>query len=162
MRLLAKSLRWFQNGHAQTENRHVDQLDCAAKVKAAGGPNGTALDFPDLGRLNLFLRTIYENGCGCIAISGSDERKDCECWCFGGTTPPKVAVLQGATGPTTKIDVTIRGARASQVAVALSRALRLRLAIPTSLVDKRLNVRWKSTPIRTVIKRLGLVEIRRA
>jgi hypothetical protein len=100
------------------------------------------------------------NGCGCIAMS--DEPETCECWCFGGTTPPKVAFLPGATGPTTKVDVTIRGVRASQVAVALSRGLRVRLAIPTSLLDKRLSVRCKNTPIRSVIKRLGLVEIRRA
>jgi hypothetical protein len=103
---------------------------------------------------------VCANGCGCIA--SSDEPDNCECRCFGGTTPPKFGVLSGVTGLTTKIDVTIRGARASQVAVALSRAFRLRLAIPTSLLDKRLNVTLKNTPIRTAIKHLGLIEIKQA
>ena len=102
-----------------------------------------------------------KDGCGCIAISGSDERKDCECWCFSGTTPPRVAVLKGADGPPRKVDVNFRGAPVTAAAVALSRALRLRLAVPTSLLKKRLNVRLKNVPIRSVIKRLGLVEIRR-
>ena len=101
-----------------------------------------------------------KNGCGCIAMS--DEPETCDCRCFGESTVANFPVLQGVTGPTTKVNVTIRGARASQVAVALSRALRVRLAIPTSLLNKRLNVRCKNTPIRTVVKRLGLVEIKRS
>ena len=104
-----------------------------------------------------------KNGCGCIAVSGSDDRKDCECWCFGGTTPPKVAILQGTNGaPPKKVDVTFRGVLAPKAAIALSRALRVRLAVPTSLFDKRLNVRLKNKPVRSVIKHLGFVEIKRA
>jgi hypothetical protein len=99
-----------------------------------------------------------KNGCGCIAMS--DAPDSCDCWCFHGSSVGNVAVLSGVTGPTTKVDVNIRGVRASQVAVALSRSLRVRLAIPTSILDKRLNVRLKNTPIRTLIKRLGFVEIR--
>jgi hypothetical protein len=98
------------------------------------------------------------NGCGCIAMS--DEPDSCDCWCFRGSSVGNIGVLSGVAGPTTKVDVNIRGVRASQVAVALSRSLRVRLAIPTSILDKRINVRLKNTPIRTVIKRLGLVEIR--
>jgi len=99
------------------------------------------------------------NGCGCIA--SSDEPDNCDCKCFGGTRAPNFGIFEGVNA-TTKINVHFRGANASQVAVALSRALRVRLAVPTSLLDKRLNVRLKNTPIRTVIKRLGFIEIRRA
>ncbi len=102
---------------------------------------------------------VCENGCGCI--SSSDEPESCECRCFGGTTSPKFGVLSGVN-QLTKINVTFRGARASEVAVALSQSLRVSLAIPTPLLNKRLNVRWKKMPIRTVIKRLGLVEIKGA
>ena len=96
------------------------------------------------------------NGCGCIA--SSDDPTDCVCRCFGGLRPPNFGVFEGVN----EINLTLRGASASQVAVALSRALRVDLAVPTSLLDKRLNVRLKNTPIRTVIKRLGLVKIRGA
>jgi len=96
------------------------------------------------------------NGCGCIA--SSDDPTDCDCRCFGGVRAPNFGVLEGVTS----IDLTLRGAPASQVAVSLSRALGVQLAIPTPLLDKRLNVRLKKTPIRTVIKHLGFVEIRGA
>ena len=95
------------------------------------------------------------NGCGCIALS--DNPSICECVCFHGTSGPKVSVLQGATGPNRKLDVTLRGAPASRVAVALSRMLRLRLAVPTPLLDKRLSVRLKNVPTRLILKRLGFV-----
>jgi hypothetical protein len=101
-----------------------------------------------------------KNGCGCIALA--DRPTSCACYCFGGATPPKIAVLQGATGPTRKVDVTLRGARASHVAVALSRMLRLCLVVPTSLLDKRLNVQWENVPVRTAIKRLGFVAMGRS
>jgi hypothetical protein len=96
------------------------------------------------------------NGCGCIA--SSDEPANCECHCFGGLRPPNFGVLEGAN----EINLTLRGAPASQVAVALSGALRIELAVPTSLLDKRLNVRLKNTPIRTAIRHLGFVNIRGA
>jgi hypothetical protein len=96
------------------------------------------------------------DGCGCIA--SSDEPDNCECRCFGGLRPPNFGVLEGVN----EIDLTLRGAPASQVAVALSRALRVPLAVPTSLLDKRLNVRLKNTPIRTAIKHLGFIETGRA
>jgi hypothetical protein len=96
------------------------------------------------------------NGCGCIA--SSDEPANCECRCFGGLRPPNFGVFEG----TSEINLTLRGAPASHVAVALSRALRVELAVPTSLLDKRLNVRLKNTPIRTVIKHRGFVKIRGA
>lgn len=96
------------------------------------------------------------NGCGCIA--SSDEPESCECRCFGGLRPPNFGVLEGVRA----IDLTLRGARGSEVAVALSRALGVQLAVPTSLLDKRLSVRLKKTPIRTAIRHLGFVEIRRA
>jgi hypothetical protein len=101
-----------------------------------------------------------KNGCGCIA--SSDEPENCACWCFGSKIPPNVAVLQGPDGPPKKINLNVCGARGSEVAVALSRALRVHIAVPTSLLDKRLNVRLKNAPIRTAIKHLGFIEIRRA
>ena len=101
-----------------------------------------------------------KNGCGCIA--SSDEPESCQCWCFGGLGPPKVAVLEGSLGPPRKVNLNIRGARGSEVAIALSKALRVHLAVPTSLLDKRLSVRLKNTPIRAVIKHLGFIETRRA
>jgi hypothetical protein len=69
-------------------------------------------------------------------------------------------VLSGV-GLTTKVDVNIRGVTAAQVAVALSKSLRVQLAIPTPLLEKRLNLRLKKTPVRAVIKRLGLIEIKK-
>ena len=100
------------------------------------------------------------NGCGCIA--SSDDPTNCDCKCFGGLRPPNFGVLEGVNGATTKINVYFRGVSAAEVAVALSRALRVHLAVPTSLLNKRLTVRLKNTPIRTVIKHLGLVEIKPA
>jgi hypothetical protein len=100
-----------------------------------------------------------KNGCGCI--SSSDDPTDCVCACFGGLRPPSLGVLEGA-GPTTNINVHFRGVNATEVAVALSRALRVHLAVPTSLLNKRLTVTLKKTPIRKVIKHLGLVEMRGA
>jgi hypothetical protein len=99
------------------------------------------------------------NGCGCI--SSSDDPLDCDCKCFGGLRPPNFGVLQGV-GPTTLINAHFRGVNAGEVAVVLSRALRVHLAVPTSLLKKRLSVKLKRTPVRAVIKRLGLVEIKRA
>ncbi len=96
------------------------------------------------------------NGCGCIA--SSDDPTSCDCRCFGGLRAPNFGVFEGVN----QINLTLRGAPASQVAVALSRALRVELAVPTSLLDKRLNVRLKNTPVRTVIKHLGFVKIRGA
>jgi hypothetical protein len=99
---------------------------------------------------------VCTNGCGCI--SSSDDPTDCVCRCFGGLRAPNFGVFEGAT----EIDLTLRGAPASQVAVALSRALRVELAVPTSLLDKKLSVRLKKVPVRHVIKHLGLIQIRRA
>jgi hypothetical protein len=99
------------------------------------------------------------NGCGCIA--SSDEPESCECRCFGGASGANFGVLAGVNA-LTRIDLTIRGARGSEVAVALSRALRVELAVPTSLLDKRLNVRLKNTNVRTLIKRLGFIDTGRA
>ena len=96
-----------------------------------------------------------KNGCGCIA--SSDDPRDCDCRCFGGLRAPNFGVFEGVGS----IELILRNAPVSQVAVSLSRALGIQLAIPTSLLEKRLNVRLKKTPIRKVIKHLGLVEIRK-
>jgi hypothetical protein len=96
------------------------------------------------------------NGCGCIA--SSDDPLDCDCKCFGGVRAPNFGGLAGVTS----IELILRGAPASQVAVSLSRALGLQLAVPTSLLDKRLTVRLKNIRVRKAIKHLGFVEIRGA
>jgi len=93
------------------------------------------------------------NGCGCIA--SSDDPTDCVCRCFGGLRAPNFGVLEGVTS----IELMLRHAPASQVAVSLSRALGIELAIPTSQLDKRITVRLKKTPVRKVIKHLGFVEV---
>lgn len=100
-----------------------------------------------------------KNGCGCIA--SSDEPESCECRCFNETGGTNFGVLEGVNA-TTKINVHFRGATAAQVAVALSQALRVQLAVPTTLLNKRLTVRLKNTPVRTLVKQLGLVQITRA
>ena len=95
------------------------------------------------------------NGCGCI--SSSDDPTDCDCRCFGGLRAPNFGVFEGVTS----IELALLHAPASQVAVSLSRALGVELAVPTSLLEKRLTVRLKKTSIRKVIKHLGFVEIRK-
>jgi hypothetical protein len=59
----------------------------------------------------------------------------------------------------TKIDLNIRGALGADVAVALSRALRMELAVPTSLLKKPINVKLKKTPVGAVIKHLGFIKM---
>jgi len=100
-----------------------------------------------------------KNGCGCIA--SSDEPETCECRCFNETGGTNFGVLEGVNA-TTKINVHFRGANAAQVAVALSRALGVQLAVPTSLLNKRVTVRLMNTPVRSVVKQLGLVQLKRA
>ena len=85
----------------------------------------------------------------------SDDPLDCDCRCFGGLRAPNFGVFEGVSS----IELILRNAPVSQVAVSLARALGIQLAIPTSIFDKRLNVRLKKTPIRTVIKKLGFVKM---
>jgi hypothetical protein len=99
------------------------------------------------------------NGCGCI--SSSDDPTNCVCRCFGGARPPNFGVFQGV-GPTTLINAQFRGVDAGEVAVVLSRTLKVELAVPAALLKKRITVNLKKTPVRTVIKHLGLVEIKSA
>jgi hypothetical protein len=94
-----------------------------------------------------------KNGCGCI--SSSDDPTDCVCRCFGGLTAPNFGVFANVTS----VQLTFRHAPASQVATSLSRALGVEIAVPTKMLNKRITVSLKKTPVRKVIKHLGFVEV---
>lgn len=86
-------------------------------------------------------------GCGCIA--SSDEPDVCDCHCFGQATTGK-GILK--LGPTTLVDVTVKGLPLGEVTKFLNSVLPMRVHAPPGTPEREVSIELKRKPLVEVLR----------